>query len=328
MSILMVPRMFIEEHKICLEMSVYVKECYGDMILKYSSSKCRIVKVDMARGRPRTRSRTQEASRVDETPSAGNEHDLNENNQNTPPAPAAPVVEAATPTAELVTLMTAMREQIEAQAVAIRRLNESVSQLQRPPQPPVPVPVPQPVAAAPVLVPAPVPLPVQQEPLYVRFKRMKPPEFNGAADPLVAEGWITAIQDIMRFMGLSDQEKVLCASFMLRMDARFWWDTVKARRDVDHMTWEDFLEEFQREYYSTAVLQTHQDELNKLKQGDMTVSEAVRCFNQLARLCPSMVATEKERVRRLMEMFRSDIALIVDSGKDPPLTATSCISRA
>ena len=27
-----------------------------------------------------------------------------------------------------------------------------------------------------------------QEPLYVRFKRMKPPEFDGSTDPLIADG--------------------------------------------------------------------------------------------------------------------------------------------
>ena len=36
----------------------------------------------------------------------------------------------------------------------------------------------------------------------------------------------------------------------------------------------------------------------------MSVTEAVAKFNQLARLCPLLVPTEEERVRRMMEMFK------------------------
>ena len=53
---------------------------------------------------------------------------------------------------------------------------------------------------------------------------------------------------------------------------------------------------------------------NSLKQGTMMVTEAVAKFNQLARLCPHLMPTEEQRVRRMMEMFKPEFAMAIDSG--------------
>ncbi|KAL5543368.1 hypothetical protein UlMin_007152 [Ulmus minor] len=43
----------------------------------------------------------------------------------------------------------------------------------------------------------------------------------------------------------------------------------------------------------------------------MSVTEAVRKFDQLARLCPYLVPTEEERVRRMLEMFQAGTSNVV-----------------
>ncbi|KAL5541801.1 hypothetical protein UlMin_009511 [Ulmus minor] len=60
----------------------------------------------------------------------------------------------------------------------------------------------------------------------------------------------------------------------------------------------------------------------------MTVAEAVRKFERLAKLCPYLVPTEEQRVKRMLEMFRPDISLSVEGGSDPPTTTTDCVERA
>ncbi|KAL5549797.1 hypothetical protein UlMin_005028 [Ulmus minor] len=60
----------------------------------------------------------------------------------------------------------------------------------------------------------------------------------------------------------------------------------------------------------------------------MTVAETVRKFERLAKLCPYLVPTEEQRVKRMLEMFRPDISLSVEGGSDPPTTTTDCIERA
>ena len=70
---------------------------------------------------------------------------------------------------------------------------------------------------------------------------MKPTEFAGSIDPLEADEWINSMETIFDFMQLNDQERVACASFMLKNDARHWCATVKITRDVGIMTWADFI---------------------------------------------------------------------------------------
>ena len=60
----------------------------------------------------------------------------------------------------------------------------------------------------------------------------------------------------------------------------------------------------------------------------MTVIEAVLMFDQLARLCPQIVPTEEERVLRIMDMFRTELAVIIDSGGSPLATVAECIEQA
>ena len=50
-------------------------------------------------------------------------------------------------------------------------------------------------------------------------------------------------------------------------------------------------------------------------------------FEQLSLLCPFMVRTEEERLRRMMDMFWPNIALAIESGGSPPTTVARCIER-
>ncbi|GMN47059.1 hypothetical protein TIFTF001_016238 [Ficus carica] len=143
---------------------------------------------------------------------------------------------------------------------------------------------------------------VREDLLYERFRRMKVPEFEGPTNPIAADNWLIDIQVILDFMRPTKQEKVLCASFALKKDARHWWMTVQMRRDVTLMSWQDF--------------------------GSMTVIEAVKKFEQLARLCLELVPNETEKVRRMIKMFRTDISKQVSAGSSPPTLVSDCVSRA
>ena len=73
-------------------------------------------------------------------------------------------------------------------------------------------------------------------------------------DPTVAEDWISMIEKIFKFVQIEDEDKVKCAVYMLRKDARIWWDAVKKTRDIARMTWAEFLIEFNSNYYSHVVI--------------------------------------------------------------------------
>ncbi|GMN27937.1 hypothetical protein TIFTF001_049409 [Ficus carica] len=159
------------------------------------------------------------------------------------------------------------------------------------------------VPIAPVAVP-PAPRVRTPEELYDSFRRMKAPEFEG------------------------DQEKILCASFVLKKDARLWWETVQIRWDVTQMTWEDFVDEFKEKYFNIEDMEAQQDELSNFRQGNLSVAEAVQKFEQLARLCPHIFSSERDKVRKMTKMFRADLAVVINSGQYRPTTVADCVSRA
>ncbi|GMN62730.1 hypothetical protein TIFTF001_031814 [Ficus carica] len=81
-------------------------------------------------------------------------------------------------------------------------------------------------------------------------------------------------------------------------------------------------------YYNREILAAQQDEFNSLKHESMIVLEAVKKFEQLARLCPELIPNETDKVKRMMKMFQTDIAKQVSAGSSPPTLVSDCISRA
>ena len=40
------------------------------------------------------------------------------------------------------------------------------------------------------------------------------------------------METILDFMELNDDEKIICAAYVLRKKARYWWEAVKTRRNI------------------------------------------------------------------------------------------------
>ena len=194
------------------------------------------------------------------------------------------------PAPDLATLVANLQQQLQQQQQELQRQQQETAQLraqlaqgnQGPPVQAAPPPVQQvpPVAPPPVQnippvappeiqpgvqpnigipeaaigVQMPQP-PVQEGMLYERFRRMKAPEFEGTTDPVVTDNWLLDIQVILDFMGLTEHEKVICASFALKKNARHWWRTVQMRREVMIMSWADFVAKFKTMYYNKGSWQ-------------------------------------------------------------------------
>ena len=64
-----------------------------------------------------------------------------------------------------------------------------------------------------------------------------------------------------------------------------------------------------------------------MKQGQMTVTKAIRKFERLERLCCFLKLDEEERIRKMLEMFRPNIAIFIETGRQP-MTVAKCYERA
>ena len=60
----------------------------------------------------------------------------------------------------------------------------------------------------------------------------------------------------------------------------------------------------------------------------MTITEAVKKFEQLVKLCPYLVPTKEQRTKKTLEMFRPNIALAIESRGDQLTTTIDCVERA
>ncbi|KAL5541411.1 hypothetical protein UlMin_043455 [Ulmus minor] len=122
------------------------------------------------------------------------------------------------------------------------------------------------------------------EPLYERFRKQGPPTFEGSNDPLAAEEWLRNIERILDFMKLFDHERIMCVTYKLTKDARYWWEVTGQTKDLETLSWTEFVQMFNRKYFNPTMLLSKEAEFNNIQQGNMTVDEAVLQFDRLARL--------------------------------------------
>ena len=170
--------------------------------------------------------------------------------------------------------------------------------------------------------------PIVAEPVYERFRRQKPPMFDGTPDPAIAEDWIKRLQQIFGYMRLTDAEKVACAINQLDKEARCWWEVVSQTEDTEQMTWARFTTLFNGKYLGEARLAGKVREFLDLRQEKMTVTEYTAKFDALARFAPSIVPTDEARRVKYMHGLRIDIVKQVDSGEVGPRSYTDAVQRA
>lgn len=136
---------------------------------------------------------------------------------------------------------------------------------------------------------------VRLKPVYERFQKQSPPTFEGGADLTEAEQWMSMIKIVLDFIGLVGNDRVKCATYTFKKDARTWWDVITQTLDITSMTWEEFVRLFNEKYYNEVVRQTKAEEFTVLTQGDMSVTEYTMKFDRLSNFAHSMVPTDDIR---------------------------------
>ncbi|XP_030507590.2 uncharacterized protein LOC115722505 [Cannabis sativa] len=139
------------------------------------------------------------------------------------------------------------------------------------------------------------------EPIYERFRKQQPPNFEGGSDPMEVEEWLRTVEGIVEYMRRGNGDSVACSASLLKKDARIWWDVIKQTRDVATTTWADFVQVFNKKYYSEAIRSARVNEFTNLRKGKSTVTEYARQFDRLAKFATYMVSTEFLRIHRFTE---------------------------
>lgn len=136
---------------------------------------------------------------------------------------------------------------------------------------------------------------------------MSPTKFHGESDPAVAEEWISSLEAIFEFMDIEDAEKIRCATFMLKRDARKWWEAAKQGKDLRTLTWNQFKDVFYEKYFKTDVRARKADQFYALKQGDKTVAEYVRQFENLVNYVPHISKDPVEKMNAFLRGLNTEM---------------------
>ena len=117
-----------------------------------------------------------------------------------------------------------------------------------------------------------------------------------------ANHWFRQVGKILEAIEVTfDATKIKLIAFQLESESQVGWDWVKALRDLEAMTWEEFCELFMGKYFPISARHAKAREFLELKQGTMTVLENVAKFTELARFVDDYVATDMAKVRKFEE---------------------------
>ena len=107
-----------------------------------------------------------------------------------------------------------------------------------------------------------------------QFQKMKPPLFEGEADPLQAEAWLLQIEKILDVMNCTNEQRVSFSSFMFQKEAEHWWRAVKhsMKNARESITWEFLVNKFTEKYIPETARDKMASEFLELRQGSMNVS--------------------------------------------------------
>ena len=96
-----------------------------------------------------------------------------------------------------------------------------------------------------------------------------------------ADHWFRQVGKILEAMEItSDVMRITLAAFQLKGESQVWWDWVKALRNLEVMTWQEFRELFMGKYFPASARHEKAREFLELKQGTMTVFNT--CLSSLS----------------------------------------------
>ena len=99
-----------------------------------------------------------------------------------------------------------------------------------------------------------------------RFKAHHPLTFKGGEDPMVADHLFQQVENILESMEItSDATRIKLAVFPPEGESQVWWDLIKALRNLEAMTWEEFHELFMGKYFPASARHAKAREFLELK---------------------------------------------------------------
>ncbi|XP_075515464.1 uncharacterized protein LOC142550111 [Primulina tabacum] len=150
---------------------------------------------------------------------------------------------------------------------------------------------------------------------YDRFRRMNPPDFIGGSDSLVALELIKSLEAIFDYLKFTDQEKVICAVFILVKASRIWWEATKVTANVQELKWNEFKDLFYAKYFSSEVKAKKVQGFLELRQDALSVTEYTLKFEEGCVFVPFIAENDKDKGEHFLRGLNPEIRRDVHMSK-------------
>ncbi|XP_035539690.1 uncharacterized protein LOC118344045 [Juglans regia] len=134
-----------------------------------------------------------------------------------------------------------------------------------------------------------------------QFNRMHPPSFDGKGEPTLAEDWVQDIEEILRVLTCTDEQKVAYATFKLTGEAKRWWiseRTIREAGGTEIVSWPHFKQIFLERFFPSSAREDKAMEFATLVQGSMTVHQYAARFIELSRFAAYLIPDEEKKARK------------------------------
>ncbi|XP_074351354.1 uncharacterized protein LOC141690456 [Apium graveolens] len=110
-----------------------------------------------------------------------------------------------------------------------------------------------------------------------------------------------------KLIQVSDNLKTDYASYFLKSEANYWWESTKALEGGGPVPWVRSTELFLEKYFLDCVQSQMEIEFLELKQGDRSVAEYEAKFTEFARFAPDYVSSEAPKAKRFQHGLKPEI---------------------
>ncbi|KAL8097578.1 hypothetical protein AgCh_030635 [Apium graveolens] len=145
--------------------------------------------------------------------------------------------------------------------------------------------------------------------IFKQFQAVKPPEFKGSADPMEANAWLKEMEKGFELVRVGAEQKTKFASYFLKGEVNYWWESTRAFEGGEFITWERFTELFLEKYFPRYMKNQMEIKFLSLTEGDLTIAEYEAKFTELARVAIFELTSYVAVVQKAMVIeSRSDMS--------------------
>ncbi|WOG81879.1 hypothetical protein DCAR_0101035 [Daucus carota subsp. sativus] len=89
---------------------------------------------------------------------------------------------------------------------------------------------------------------------------------KGTQDPVEAQSWLKEMEKAFRLVVVTDEKKVEYASYFLKGETNYWWESVRALEEGEVIAWDRFKKIFLDKYFPRYVQTQMELKFFELKQ--------------------------------------------------------------